>query len=1102
MMVVTMAATNLYASEEATTATAASEQTEETKVTEKETTEEESDLEDKKTKDSDSEDKEEETVSEEKKEEGDSEEKSEEEGKEDRSENQATKETTAEGTSETTEGETAAEVSTESGQITKTKMPEAQPLAETEAVVKIGKEKYETLDQAVEEAKDGDTIELLKNCTTRGLNLNKNLTISGNHKIEFKEYGIALWGKNLTFENCTIEMKGISSTPYIGEWNRMTICASTIASLTLTNAKMTMDGTGTGNAHAIYFCSNNKLNLKSSTLTITNYEQDALEWDGGDGGYNINFTDSTFVSDHNRSGFTGTFYATFKNSTVNVINSIGNGSNGSHFIINDSKVNFNNNGSHGLSAGILTINNSKVEAIGNGGNGIHTTDNTTINNNSKVTIKNNRCSISSQWSIPGALHIGGSGDHIIENSTVIIEDNKGSGIYQKSKEGKLTIQENANVSIIRNTAEKLGSGGGIYVNGTVNLANNIVLYNNHAGTSGDDIYVVKDVSLNFGKVGTDWALDGEPDCQDTIDGWYDDAEGARWEAHDSEKYHIEELEFENDSIQILGLNALKAAHGIEPADPAEPVSPVDWDKSKSKTATNLDTNYESQVTLSLPSAEEELDSDVVFVLDKSTSAALEEQALAMLSELKDQIEKTNAKVKVGIVIFNKAANVTSFKDLATQYDEIKSAITQTIRSGTNTHAGLLAGKKMLDEDTSVDASRKYLIFVSDGITYMYNEKPTATAWSFYADAEKNWAGPDNWNSKYGSNDAPRDWSVWLGTIGKQVEFQGTAYEYPYGGTSNASTPISGQSTYANSIDKALYLTYKTYKDIADAGYHCYAMTANTSSGGQYTWGPSFMDYLSNGEQYSFADIQNDIIYLVDAGSYVDDYMGYVDGDNRYNFDFINGAAKLSIKVGDEELKAEKISDNEYGFGKQDDNSYKYTLTYVEGNKQDTEHFIWEINVPVSNFAPVQLTYSVQLMNPQKNPGDYGIYDADGSKGYEGLYTNNSATLYPMDSNGQSSSPEDFNNPTVSYSILADQAYQDPENTTNSTDTENAYEDNNNSITKNTTTNNTTTNRTTVKKTTTKKTGDDHPIGMYVALLACAVAIAGGVVVHRKRKGNI
>ena len=48
--------------------------------------------------------------------------------------------------------------------------------------------------------------------------------------------------------------------------------------------------------------------------------------------------------------------------------------------------------------------------------------------------------------------------------------------------------------------------------------------------------------------------------------------------------------------------------------------------SRSKTATVLDKDYQSTITLSLPSAEEKLASDVVFVLDKSTSAELEDKA--------------------------------------------------------------------------------------------------------------------------------------------------------------------------------------------------------------------------------------------------------------------------------------------------------------------------------------------------------------------------------------------------------------------------------------------------------------------------------------------
>ena len=390
-------------------------------------------------------------------------------------------------------------------------------------VAEVGGTQYETLDEAIAAAEDGATITLLADCETAGLELRKSLTIAGSEgetfTVTFNDKGIALWGKALTFKNCAVRMTGIGSTPYTAEWNWMAICASKDASLTLENATMTMDGAGAGNAHAIYFCSNNRLNLTNSNLTIQNYAQDALEWDGGNGGYNVNLTNSTFVSDHNRSGFTGIFVATVDNSKVDVINSTGNGSNGSHFDIkNGSVVRFNDNGSHGLSAGWLTIDNSTVEALRNGANGVHTGSTLTIRNNAVVTIRENRCTISSKWTIPGALHVtGGQGSTIDATSTVTITDNLGSGILLKS--GDLTVAEGAKLTITNNKAEKLGQGGGVNVRGNLVLPEGTVLYNNHAAEAGDDIYSTG--TITFGPVGSNWTLD---DCGHRIDGWYLDGQ--------------------------------------------------------------------------------------------------------------------------------------------------------------------------------------------------------------------------------------------------------------------------------------------------------------------------------------------------------------------------------------------------------------------------------------------------------------------------------------------------------------------------------------------------------------------------------------------------
>ena len=958
---------------------------------------------------------------------------------------------------------------------------------ENKPVAKVGDVTYTSLDDAVEAAKNTDDaiIDVLADCTIAGLNLSKNLTIQGAEGLEskptitFNKEGIALWGKALTFKNCNVVMNGIGSTPYTAEWNWMTVSASKNASLSLDGATMTMDGTGTAkNVHAIYFGTNNELNLsKGSELKIENYNQDALEWDGGDGGYNVNIKDSTYTSDNNRSGFTGTFYATIDNSTVEVINSRGNGSNGSHFDIkNNSIVNFSKNGSHGISAGKLYINNSNVTANENGMCGIITSGETKIEKSTVEIAKNEvAVELQSRWARPGALTVKAKAS-ISEDSNVKIENNKGSGIFLWGKGASLDMKSG---SVKKNSAEKSGKGGGIYNEGTVTLGKKVELYNNHASKCGDDIYnspitfvynsksgtydeIGVNSNISFAPVGNGWVLD---DCDHDINGWYDDGSGysdgtySRWAAHTYPSYISQFSEFDEETgLATLDYEvALKAAHDVIQEKPIQPDN--DRAHSKSKEATKLvkqsDGTYTSDVTLTLPSVEEAPVYDVVFVLDKSTSATLKDQAKEMLQKLQNQIAGTQTTIKVGVVIFDQKAKTTGLIDLTTGYTELENAIQQTTSSGTNTHAGLLAGKTLLDNDTDVAADHKYLIFVSDGITYMYNVEPTAIALQggdqTETDGSDAFAGPDNWSTKYGSNDVPDNWKTWLEGISTLIQKDKDTYELPYAQTASGLQktkwlPYIEKMNHATSVDKALYLTNETYQSVKTAGYHCYAMMATQNEGQECLWGPSFMSYLAGGKEVSFEDIHNDIYYLLSEGSTVEDVIGY-GTDNRgnaYNFDFVNDISKLTLKVGTETLEATDLSldlsyddANEtarYGFApnrvqittdtdqsnipEQDPYSYGYVLHYYQNGKdgKSDECFVWDINVPVSKFAPVSLTYQVKLTNAQTSSGTYGTYDKNGSQNKDSLYTNKSATLYPVDSDGVCGIPENFQKPTVSYTV--------------------------------------------------------------------------------------
>lgn len=961
-------------------------------------------------------------------------------------------------------------------------------------VARINGETYATLDAAIEAATDGATIELLADCTTAGLDLHKSLTItaaeglSKKPTVTFTDKGIALWGISLTFKNCDVVMNGIGSTPYTAEWGWMTICASVNASLTLDNVNMTMDATGTTNSpHAIYFCQNNVLNIISgSNLTIKNYANDALEWDGGNGGYNVNITDSTFISDHNRSGFVGTFWVTATNSIVEVINSTGNGSNGSHFKFidcnesNGKYIEFSHNVDHGISAGNLIVKNSLVKANDNGRYGIYVNGDFLVDSMSKMEITQN----SHSHDCAGLKLTANVKDGLVESgATVNITGNYCSGL---SNNGKCVFEDDVNLTITGNQnsqgGENSSHGGGVYNSGSsaeLTLPSDAVIYNNHALTDGDDIFNNTTATITFGKVGEGWTLEGtrlvsenktEEECGHAITGWFDDSANNRWNVHTGPVHAELYNEFDETTglTTITGLKALKAAHPYQydPDAPTEPSEPVDWETSKSKTATNLDKNYESQVTLSLPAKDEQLVSDVVFVLDKSTSTNVTDEIKDMLDSLAARIAETDgAAVNVGVVSFNQTASIELplTRLTADNLEEIKTSMDSLEQiSGTNMNAGLLAGKEMLDNDTDVDASRKYMIIVSDGISYYYckgtDYKTAYTIASLNGGDDGNGnkncqpnSGASCFEIKYGATNIP-NWIDWYADMPGLLSSEYSTYEYNVDDPNLPSTtdldskgaiPYADRQNYPINVDISLYSSYNLYQEMLAEGYHCYSVFGREDNGVPYAFGPSFMEYMG-GDTYlgesgttAFETIENDIFYLLDAGSSVIDVIGGDDNGEQYDydFDFVNDLSKITLTVNGVEKPGVLLGENHYGFGEiitDPDSEYQghheYELTYYPNGlgiatmafeNEDVvagELFRWDIYVPVKQFEPVQLTYTVKLANPKTTEGNYGQYDEDGSENYAGLYTNNSAVLFPVDSNGNVGEKEAFDKPTVSYTV--------------------------------------------------------------------------------------
>ncbi len=485
----------------------------------------------------------------------------------------------------------------------------------------------------------------------------------------------------------------------------------------------------------------------------------------------------------------------------------------------------------------------------------------------------------------------------------------------------------------------------------------------------------------------------------------------------------------------------------EQPDPEPPV--VNWEISKSKTATNLDENYESEVTLSLPSAEETLESDIVFVVDKSSSSRAEstEQGVQMLEDLNSSLSTTNATINVGIIVFDGSAHV--MRELsAYDADDIKQKMSAAIpteesTSGTNMESGLLAAKNMLEADTDVPDNRKHVIVVSDGLTRLFTAEDGVTTQIIfneqYADGTTYFGDYTTWCLSNGLNDGEYkvpDGKTWLeyytSTIKPQVEADGDTYVMDFDGDSVKNTlpekyiKYNDIQNHAQAVDRAFYDAYNAYLNLSSK-YQCYAVYTGNSE-----LGLGFMSTLNNNATVDFDSIYDGIYYLLDAGSKVVDVIGEgADKDGiEYDFDFVDHIDNLTLTVGGTTLTSKKLEtslDNAtstYVFGEEngskDGTTYPFILNYYANGEDGAsdECFVWKINVPVSNFAPVQLTYTVKLTDPQSEEGTYGQYDKDGSKNYSGLYTNNSATLYPVDSNGDKGIPEEFAKPTVSYTVGA------------------------------------------------------------------------------------
>ena len=451
--------------------------------------------------------------------------------------------------------------------------PDSAPESYT---AKIGDVKYDTLDAAINDAQDGATIEISKDCTLTVGTIEKAVVINGNgNTITIPEQNAGNHALNinasLTFNNANVVFTNENA-----EW---TVTMSSEGVLTLDGSS-----TCTIETHGIYANANAVINVKGgSELTVQNTSYTALMADEGFANLNIE-EGSTVVVDRAYRG-----------------DGVPNGINNFKINVVNSTLNVTNCENQGLVRCWLTLDKSNAEISGNdtGITGYPDTDTLTLKNGSTLMMKDNiHCGIYMSGgkidvqdgtkltitgtgnpaeediitaSYAGALCIAKYNPYqtnveFADNATVELKDNAVSAIKNG---GKVYVGAN---TVITNNGSKTEYGGGIQNYGEIIISADAQLYNNHAKIAGDDIYnstftkkgVTYKPSLTFAPVGENWVLD---DCNDPIVGWYHDGKEKReddtykrWNGDATDDSYYAK-EYTVGEAAVSDALALKAAHG-------------------------------------------------------------------------------------------------------------------------------------------------------------------------------------------------------------------------------------------------------------------------------------------------------------------------------------------------------------------------------------------------------------------------------------------------------------------------------------------------------------------------------------------------------------
>lgn len=414
-----------------------------------------------------------------------------------------------------------------------------------------------------------------------------------------------------------------------------------------------------------------------------------------------------------------------------------------------------------------------------------------------------------------------------------------------------------------------------------------VSFNGNAGE--DEVANLPDEQNNlaYGSIidgSTPTRISDDPDVTWVFTGWYTDAACT-------EKFNFDEGLTDNWTVLYAGWKQ-SSVNVDKYADPECPEQ--------------LEEDRRTDVTLQIGAGESIDQAAVLFVMDKSTSVDVRSAAKTFVEELS---QKDGADIKVAVINFSQDAASSGWKDFPSLSDEEKTELfAKPQADGTNYHAGLLKAMELL-KSSEIEGRPAYLITISDGITYIWNDDldgdgdtEKTTAWSNLSDphsaGSKTQNGSSTWEFKYKNDQGIQGFGYRYedGIAGfldsadasyAAMKNDGLLYPFVYGqdpseedriaifeGASAVSAtgktlgyalhpwstgkeitgPSDANSAYLLSTEAAVYKTAEAFGQLADMmaaqgdSDHIYALSL-PEDGNQWTsnpYGKELMEYLAAG----------------------------------------------------------------------------------------------------------------------------------------------------------------------------------------------------------------------------------------------------------------